>query len=86
MICGKGNLTNPLALNTFQYTLQFVKVGSPMEQVTKVFDTSLEIGVHGAVPEAGFKSINSVLSLPSEFEDHTFFIAEYSKIFPLCAI
>ena len=54
-----------------------------MEQLTKIYDTSPEICVPGAVPGVAFKSINSVLCLSSEFEDRTFFIADYSKI--LCA-
>ena len=61
-----------VTLNTEYDTLQFVKEGGPMEQLTKIYDTSPEI----CVPGVGFKSINSVLCLPSMFEDHTFFIAE----------
>ena len=55
-----------------------------MKQLTKIYDTSPEICVLGAVPGVVLKLINSVLYLPSEFEDLTFFIVKCSKI--LCAI
>ena len=75
-----------MTLNTESDTLQFVKVGGPMEQLTKICDTSPKRCVHVAVPGVGFKLINAVLCLLSEFEDHTFCLAEYSKILPLCAV
>ena len=52
-----------------------------MERGEKINDTSPERSVPGAVlGGVGFKLIDSVLCLPSEFEDHTFCMAEYSKI------
>ena len=42
-----------------------------MERGEKINDTSPERSVPGAVLGVGFKLIDSVLCLPSEFEDHT---------------
>ena len=72
-----------MTLNTESDTLQFVKVDGPMERLIKIYDTFPERCVPGTVPGVGFKLINSVLCLPSEFEDHTFWMAEYSTILPL---
>ena len=73
-----------MTLNTESDTLQFVKVDGPMERLIKIYDTSPERCVPGAVPGVGFKLIYSVLCLPSELcQDHTFWMTEYSKILPL---
>ena len=70
-----------MTLNTEESdTLQFVKVDGPMERLIKIYDTSPERCVPGAVPGVGFKLIDSAF----EFEDHTFCMAEYSKILPFC--
>ena len=47
-----------MTLNTESDTLQFVKVGGPTEQLTKMYDTSPKRCVPGAVLRAGFKLIN----------------------------
>ena len=64
-----------VTLNTESATLQFYKVGSPMEQLTKMQDTSPERSVLGTVPGVGFMLIDAVLCLQSRFEDCTFCIA-----------
>ena len=43
-----------MTLNAESDTLQFVKVGGPTEQLTKMYDTSPEICVPGAFPGVGF--------------------------------
>ena len=40
-------------------------------------------GEENCMPGVGFKLIDSLLCLPSEFEDHTFCMVEYFKILPL---
>ena len=64
-----------VTLNTEPDTLQFVKVDGPMEKLRKIYNTSPERFAPGVV----FKLIDSVLFLPSEFENHTFCLAEYSN-------
>ena len=53
-----------------------------MEWLIKIYDTARAKCVPGAVPGVGFKLIDSLLCLPSEFEDHTVCMAEYAKILP----
>ena len=55
-----------------------------MEWLIKIYDTARAKCVPGAVPGVGFKLIDSLLCMPSEFEDHTFCMVEYFKILPLC--
>ena len=71
-----------MTLNTESDTLQFVRVGGLMEQLTKIYDTYFKRSVHGAIPEVGFKLINDVLCLLSEFEDHKFCLAENCHCVP----
>ena len=66
--------------------VQFVKVDTKWYNGTadkKIYDTARAKCVPGAVPGVGFKLIDSLLCLPSEFEDHTFCMVEYFKILPL---
>ena len=58
-IFGKRYLTTYIrvTLNTESNPHQFVKVDGPMERLIKIYDTSPERCVPGAVPGVGFKLI-----------------------------
>ena len=58
---GTSKYINCVTLNTVSDTLQFVKVGGSTTQLTKIFDTSPERCVPGAVPKVGFILIDASL-------------------------